>query len=193
MKKAMILFAAGCLSLGAAFGQTSSQDQTKAMEAYMKAGAVTENHALLKYFVGRWEMTATMWMMPGSPPTTSKNDVEAELILGGRYIRTINRGEMMGQVFEGILIQGYDNLQKAFTTVWIDNSSTSLYLLSGTYDPSTKTYTHTGKWADPVGGMTPVRMVLRIVGPDEYVSETYMTLPDGKEFKTMEDRTVRKK
>jgi hypothetical protein len=36
-------------------------------------------------------------------------------------------------------------------------------------------------------------MVIRVVGPDEYVSETYLTLPDGKEFKSMEDRSVRKK
>jgi hypothetical protein len=43
------------------------------------------------------------------------------------------------------------------------------------------------------GGTTPVRMVIRVVGPDEYVSETYLTLPDGKEFKSMEDRSVRKK
>lgn len=38
-----------------------------------------------------------------------------------------------------------------------------------------------------------VRAVTRIVGPDEYVYEMYMGLPDGKEFKSMEARYVRKK
>jgi len=193
MKKSVLfLLAAAFLARGAS-AQTSSQDQQKAMEAYMKAGAVTENHALLKSFVGRWETTATMWAVPGAPPTTSKNEVEGELILGGRFVRMNYRGTMMGQPFEGIQVTGYDNLQKAFVTVWVDNTSTSLYLLSGTYDPVKKTYTNTGKWAGPMGGLTPVRMVIRVLGPDEYISETFMTLPDGKEFKSMEDRTVRKK
>ena len=45
------LILAAFVPLGA---QTSAQDQQKAMEAYMKAGAVTENHAYLKRFVGSW-------------------------------------------------------------------------------------------------------------------------------------------
>jgi hypothetical protein len=115
------------------------------------------------------------------------------MILGGRYVRLTYRGEMMGQPFEGLQISGYDNIAKAYTTFWIDNSSTSFYLLKGTYDAAKKTYTFTGRWADPVGGETPVRMVIRIVSPDIYESETYMKLPDGKEFMNMSDRSVRVK
>jgi hypothetical protein len=61
--------------------------------------------------------------------------------------------------------------------------STSFFLLSGTYDPAKKTWTDTGRWNDPMGGMTPVRAVTKIMGPDEYVTEMSMGLPDGKEFK----------
>ena len=39
----------------------------------------------------------------------------------------------------------------------------------------------------------PVRLVNRIVSPDEYISEMHMGLPDGKEFKSMKTRYVRKK
>ena len=47
MKKAA--FALALFVLAAAFGlaQMSEQDQAKAMEAYMKAGAVTADHAAL--------------------------------------------------------------------------------------------------------------------------------------------------
>jgi hypothetical protein len=44
-----------------------------------------------------------------------------------------------------------------------------------------------------MGGATPVRMVIKIVSPDEYTSETYMTMQDGKEFLNMSDRSVRVK
>jgi hypothetical protein len=173
--------------------QVSDQDQAKAMEAYMKAGAVTAEHKALEYFAGRWKVEAEMWTAPGAPPTESVNTNEGRMILGGRYVLLNYKGEMLGQVFEGLQISGYDNLAKAYTTLWIDNTSTSFYLLKGTYDAAKKTYTFTGRWADPVGGETPVRMVVRIVSPDVYESETFVMGPDGKEFLNMSDRSVRMK
>jgi hypothetical protein len=173
--------------------QVSEQDQAKAMEAFMKAGAVTAEHKALEYFTGRWKVESKMWTAPGAPPTESVNTNEGRMILGGRYVLLNYKGEMMGQAFEGLQISGYDNLAEVYTTLWIDNTSTSFYLLKGTYEAAKKSYTFTGRWADPAGGETPVRMVVRIVSPDVYESETYMTLPDGKEFLNMSDRSVRMK
>jgi hypothetical protein len=181
--------------LAVTFGwaQTTPADQQKAMDAYMKAAAVTANHQALKYFVGKWDVESTMWTVPGAPPSTSKNVNDGVLIMGGRYVRMDYRGQMMGMPFEGLQITGYDNIEKAYKTLWIDNSSTSFYVLTGQYDAAKKTYTNIGSWADPVGGTTPVRMVIRIVSQDEYVSETYMKMPDGKDFKSMVDRYIRRK
>jgi hypothetical protein len=173
--------------------QVSDQDQAKAMEAYMKAGAVTAEHKALEYFAGRWKVEAEMWTAPGAPPTESVNTNEGRMILGGRYVLLNYKGEMMGQSFEGLQISGYDNLAEVYTSLWIDNTSTSFYLLKGTYDAAKKSYTFTGRWADPVGGETPVRMVVRIVSPDVYESETFVMGPDGKEFLNMSDRSVRVK
>ncbi|HDT13068.1 MAG TPA: DUF1579 domain-containing protein [Candidatus Aminicenantes bacterium] len=193
MKKIAITLTFGILSAALGSAQMPEQDQAKAMEAYTKAAAVTAEHKALEYFAGRWKVEAKMWAMPGAPPTESVNTNEGEVILGGRYVRLTYKGEMMGQPFEGLQISGYDNIAKAYTTFWIDNSSTSFYLLRGMYDAAKKTYTFKGSWADPLGGETPVRMIIKIVSPDEYVSETYMTQPDGKEFLSMIDRSVRLK
>ena len=193
MKKTAIALVILGLTAALGWAQAASQDEAKILEAYMKAGAVTANHEALKYFAGRWDVEATMWAMPGAPPSKSKNTNEGEMIMGGRYVRLSYKGIMMGQPFEGLQITGYDNIEKAYKTFWIDNSSTSFYLLSGQYDPAKKTYFFKGTWADPMGGVTPVRMVIKIVGPDEYASESFTTLPDGKEFKNMEDRSVRRK
>ena len=181
------------LSAGMLFSQQSQEDQQKATEAYMKAMAVTENHVLLKYFVGKWDVASTMWQFPGNPPETSRNTSESLLIMGGRFLMEKFSGTMMNMPFEGMRIAGYDNIQKKFLTFWIDNTSTAFFLLTGTYDPATKTWTDIGKWADPMGGTMPVRMVTRILGPDECIQEMYMGLPDGKEFKSMEDRYTRVK
>lgn len=193
MKRTIFVLALFVLSVVAGWAQMSGQDQAKAMEAYMKAGAVTADHEALAYFAGRWKVEAKMWAVPGAPPTESVNTNLGEVIMGGRYVRLTYKGEMMGQTFEGLQISGYDNIAKVYQTFWIDNTSTSFYILKGTYDAAKKTYTFTGRWADPVGGETPVRMVIKIVSPDEYVSETYMTLPDGKDFLSMVDRSVRLK
>ncbi len=192
-KNVIAVMMATALVPGLLAAQASPQDQQKAMEAYAKAAAVTANHDVLKALVGHWDVTATMWMMPGASPSTTKNTVDGTLIMGGRFVRIDYRGTMMGQPIEGLQITGYDNMKKTYTTFWIDNSSTSFYLLEGSFDPAKKTLVQTGRWADPMGGTTPVRAVTTIVSPDEFMFENYMTLPDGKEFKSLEYRAVKLK
>lgn len=194
--KTMAVSLAALMSLGFLAplrAQTSPQDQQKAMEAYMKAGAVTEDHAYLKRFAGSWTAATTMWTTPGQPPATSENSFEGRMILGGRFVALDYKGTMMGQPFEGLQITGYDNMQKKYLTLWLDNTSTSFFELAGTLDVKTDTITQTGNWADPMGGTSKVRAVTRFINPNEYVFEQYMVLPDGKEFKSMEMRCARKK
>lgn len=196
MRKIVVIGIAGLFILSvssALWVKPSPQNQQKAREAYAQAAAVTENHKLFTYFVGRWNVTSKMWQFPGTPLTVSKNSGEVISILGGRFFMTKFKGPMMGQPFEGLQVDGYDNLPNKFQTFWVDNSSTTFYPLSGTYDAKTKTWNATGRWADPTGGMTPVRTVTRVAGPDEYFSEMSMTMPAGKEFKSLENHCLRKK
>jgi hypothetical protein len=44
-----------------------------------------------------------------------------------------------------------------------------------------------------MGGTSKVRAVTRWIGPDEFVYEMYVVTDDGKEFKSMENRCIRKK
>jgi len=197
MKRTMTIFA---LAAALGFGwlvplgaQTSPQDQQKAMEAYVKAGAVTENHAYLKRFAGSWTAKTTMWTFPGQPPTDGGGAIQGRLIMDGRFVVMDFKGTMMGQPFEGFQTTGYDNMQKKYLTLWIDNTSTSFFFLSGNRDAAKDVLVQTGEWTDPMSGMTKVRAVIRFVNPNEYVWEQFMVLPDGKEFKSMEMRCTRKK
>ncbi len=104
------------------------------------------------------------------------------------------KGEMFRQPFEGLQIVGFDNFQKKYVTFWIDSSSTAFYLLSGTRDESANIITDTGEWPDPVtGGTIGIRAVTKLVNKDEFIYEMYMTGPNGKEFKSLENRAIRKK
>jgi hypothetical protein len=189
-----MIFAVGIVLNTSGAVQQSPQDQQKMMEAYMKMAAPNENHAYFKKFVGQWDVTTTAWMMPGAPPVTSKNSTTGELILGGRFLRMEFKGTMFGQPFEGVQIIGYDNLKKKYIFLWIDNTSTVFYLTEGSRDESTNVLTETGLWPDfMTGGTVKERGTINWLNPDEYVHETYMTGADGKEFKSMENRCVRKK
>ena len=160
----------------------------------MKLMALSENHDYLKSLVGHWNAKSTMWAFPGTPPSVSQNSSEGSLIMGGRFLMMKYSGTMMGQPFEGLQIAGYDNLQKKYVIFWINNTSTAFYLTTGTLDTSGKVMTETGDWPDLMTGETvKVRSVTRILSPDEFVYETFMTGADGKEFKTMESHGVRKK
>jgi len=56
MKKMIILMAVMLLVMPAlAQEKQPDAEQQKAMEAYMKMGAVTENHEFLKKYVGGWD------------------------------------------------------------------------------------------------------------------------------------------
>lgn len=174
--------------------QEAKQKQQEMMEAYMKFMEVTENHAFFKNFVGEWDIQTTAWMQPGAEAVTTKNSAKAELILGGRFLKTKFKGTMFGQPFEGLQIMGYDNSQKKYISFWIDNSSTGFFLLSGTRDESGKVLTDTGEWPDPLTGeIIKTRAVTKLTSKDEFIYELYMTGPDGKEFRSMENRYKRKK
>jgi len=183
-----------CAFGAAAAAQETGTDQQKAMEAYMKLMATNENHAFLKNFAGQWDVTSTAWMEPGGQPSVSTSSCTSELILNGCFAMMKYQGIMFGQPFEGIEIIGYDNAQRKYITLWIDNTSTTFYLMSGTREPEGSTIHDTGLWPDPMtGGTSPVRAVTRIVGPDEFTYELYMVGRDSTEFKSLENRLVRKK
>jgi hypothetical protein len=166
-----------------------SDADMKAMMAYATPGEV---HQMLAKTVGNWTADVTMWMQPGAPPTTSKAECTNEMILGGRYLQSKNKGIFFGAPFEGIGIIGYDNAKKAFVTSWIDNMGTGLMYLTGTWDAASKSIVFTGNMVDPVaGGEVKVKQVMKFPDDNSQIMEMY-SYTNGKEFKNMEIKYVRK-
>ena len=170
MKK--IIFAAFIIVfiVATAFAQDmkKQEDQKKAMEAYMKAAAVTENHHFLAKYAGDWKVEVTYWMAPGEPPTKSTATFKGEMMLDGRYLEMTFNGFMLGRPFNGIQLVGFDNMEQKYNTLWIDNTSTNFFITKGTREG--KVLSETGEWPDPVtGAVVPVKARTTWISDDEYL------------------------
>lgn len=172
---------------------TSMPDHDAMMEKYKEYSTPNENHKILEAFVGDWDYTVKFWMTPGSEPEVSNGTSTIKSIMGGRFIKQKTEGTSMGQPFEGMGIMGYDNEKKKYEAVWIDNMGTGMAKDSGTYDPTTKTFTEEGTFSCPMEGEKTYRSVTKILGKDSFTYEWYMNGPDDKEFRAMEIIYTRKK
>lgn len=194
MKKVLFIAMIAVLIALPAMAQEAApqQEQQQAMEAYMKAAAVTANHKFLAKYAGDWDVEVTYWTAPGAPAMKSAATFKGELKLGGRYLLMAFNGFMLGQPFEGIQLVGYDNMEQKYASLWIDSTSTNFFITKGTREGNT--INESGAWPDPVsGGLVPVKARTAWVSDDEYLYEQFMVLPDGTEHKGMELRSKRKK
>lgn len=173
---------------------TRSQAQSpEEMQKWMDYMTPSDVHKMMAEWDGTWQEDIKMWMAPGTPEQTMKATVECKMILGGRYQEQRHNGMMMGMPFEGYSLTGWDNNRKVFTSTWMDNMSTGMMYMEGTWDAATKSITLKGKMTDPMTGkMIDIRQVLYITGKDTQKLEQYSTI-DGKEFKSMEIVLIRVK
>ena len=199
--------AGGILSLGVVlfFTNARAEDKDAATEAAEMAkmtelGKPGANHQLLAERDGTWDCKVTFWMAPGSPPTISTGTAVRKSVMGGRYfvMNTTSSmqmpgpdGKMQSMNYEGMQIDGYDNLKGKFFSTWIDSMGTGLLISKGSYDASSKTFTYHLE-EDMGQGKTEVRETLKIIDNDHNLFEWFEG-HGGKEVKTMEITYTRKK
>jgi len=101
----------------------------------------------------------------------------------------------MGQPFTGTSITGYDNAKKVFISTWIDNMSTAMMNMEGTWDDATKAINFKGKMICPANGKAcEMREVFKMVDDNTQLMEMYgPDMKTGKEYKSMEIKFTRKK
>lgn len=184
-----LAFAAVALAVTIPFlSYSQSSDDMKAMMAAASPGV---NQKMLAKSAGTWSASVSMWMQPGAPPATSTATATNVMIMGGRYLRSTNKGTFMKMPFEGFGITGYDNVKKQFVNSWIDNMGTGIMTMTGTYDEASKSITYTGSMADPMSGKDmPFREVWTFTDDNHQVMEMFYPM-EGKEFKAMEIKYTR--
>jgi hypothetical protein len=169
-----------------------SEEMKAMMDAWMKYAAVGEPHKVLAERAGNWDVTVRMWMEPGGAVDESTGTVEASMIMGGRYLVEKYSGTAMGQPFSGMGISGYDNMKKAYVSIWIDSMGTGIMFSEGKAEG--KTLHWVGDMPDPMTGKyRKTRGTDTMMDADHRTAESFDKGPDGKEFKNMELIYVRKK
>lgn len=140
---------------------------------------------------GNWSAEMTMYMDPSQPPQKQYAKVQNEMVMD-RYLTSTYRGTMMGMPFEGVATMAYDNGTKKYYMTWMDNMSTGMTQMSGTYDETTKTTTLTGMSSDPMTGKES-KMRQTIYYPDASTVKMVMygAGPGGVEMKMMEITLMR--
>jgi hypothetical protein len=163
------------------------------MEAMMKAMSPGEPHKHIARMAGDWTFTNKMWMDPSQPATESSGTMHGEMILGGRYVQTVWKGNFMGMPFEGHGTDGYDNLAKQYVSSWVDNMGTGILYSTGTCDAAGSKCEYKGDMMDPMSGKKSyMRSVMTWADNNSFKNEMYGPGPDGKEAKMMEIVVKRK-
>jgi hypothetical protein len=156
------------------------------MALMAKYAEPSEHHQHLRLMEGEWSGTAKIWMGPGEPMTTTGSQV-VEPIMGGHYLMTRFTGNFMGEQFDGIGIDGYDNYAGKHVAIWIDTASTMMMTFAGTCEDGGKVIKMEAKYQDPrIGGENWMRGITTIIDDNHFKYEGWEPGPDGEPMKTME-------
>jgi hypothetical protein len=189
------MFAFALISSPVFAAEGPQHDHEASMAEWLKLAAPGEGHKALEPLVGTWETVTKMWMGgPDAPPTESRGTAVTSWILGGRFLREVVKGQMMGQPFEGESLLGYNNMRKVYEGSWIDNMATHIAPSKGSMDPSGKVLTLYGEMDEPTMGVygRMVRMTTVIESADKHVFTMY-DLHAGEAYKAFETTYTRKK
>lgn len=134
------LFSSLGLMAGTQLPQEPAQDPADGksmMEIQMEMMRLAQpgpEHEELAKGVGSWVNASTMTMPPmpgmaGMPPMQMSSTAEHEMVLGGRWMRMVTKGTMMGQPMEAITYVGFDRRHGDYVTVAFDTMGT--YFVTG--------------------------------------------------------------
>ncbi|MDP3444194.1 MAG: DUF1579 domain-containing protein [Ignavibacteria bacterium] len=170
-----------------------AQDQADMMKKYQDAMTPGPMHQMLAKMVGDWKVTTMMPNPMTGEVTPSVGSAKIESLLGGRYFKTTQKGEMMGMPFEGIGIDAYDNVAKEFITIWIDNMGTGITTMKGKMDETTMHVEYMGEGLDPMTGQTvKYRSISKSIDEDTIEFDMFLSQA-GQEMKMFSQKYERVK
>lgn len=193
-----ILVSALCALLLSTGGNTLAQEkEDDAMtKKWKEVSTPNENHKKLDAFVGTWDVESKIWMGgPAAPPTVDKGSTTYSWDLGGRFLKQEYDGSMMGMPVHGLGYTGYDNFAKKYVGVWLDNSSTAIFPMDGTFNKEGNLLTMYGRMDEWMTGELGknVKYQFRFLGKDKFVFEIHDLAIGEPNTKTMEMTMTRKK
>jgi hypothetical protein len=161
--------------------------QSEQEKLLKKLATPGEHHKRLEALAGKWKLAVKWRNTPDDKWADSTGTAEYRWILGGRFLVEEFKYDMGGQSMEWMGIYGYDNYQKKYTAVWVDNMGTNTEFADAQYDPKGKVFSFAGEQDDPpTGGKRKFKWVITVEGPDKVRFESHDQDPKGKFFMNTE-------
>ncbi len=167
-------------------------DPQAMMELWKQAATPGEPHKLFATLTGSWTTQTKEWMEPGKPPMESAGTAEIKMVLDGRFLYQEFNGQMMGQPYHGLGMDGYDNITKKYVTAWFDTMGTGIFFMEGTASSDGKTITLRGSHPEPGGGKMSHRAIWKLIDHNTQQFDMYGAHHGHKETKMMEIVYTRK-
>lgn len=143
-----------------------------------------EHHQRLDPLAGKWKLDVKWRAAPSDKWAESRGAAEYQWILGRRFLQESFQYDMAGETLQWLGVYGYDNYQKQFTAVWVDNMGTNTEFATAQYDVNAKSLTFFGEQDDPpTGGKRKFKWIIIIETPDRLRFESYDQSPPGTYFK----------
>ena len=169
-------------------------DSAAVAKAWADYATPSSAHEMLAKDTGVWDADMTFWMEGNPEPQKATSVATYKMILDGKYQEGIFKGNMFGMAFEGRGMTAYDNASKEYIATWADNMGTGLLVSRGQYDEATKAITFKGAMIDPVTGKEKsIKEVITYIDDNNQKMEMFEIDSKGKEFKTMEILSKRRK
>ncbi len=157
--------------------------QAEVMKKWQEAITPGAAHQEFAKLAGNWKAAVTTYM--GPQEAKAEATAQLEMVLGGRYLKSSFKGNMMGMPFEGLQLDAFDNVTKEYVSAWIDNFGTGIMLLKGKKDEKTGEIVYLGTSADPMTGkMVTTKIVNKVIDNDHTTSTMFM-VENGQDVKNM--------
>lgn len=180
----------GSLTLGQELGRA-----TKNTSPWTKAGkdkpghpgAPGSHHEHMKKFVGRWQAKTRIYPGPDAEPIEMSGSMSNSMIMGGRFLQSDFKGEMMGRKFTGMGYEGFDNARQEHVATWVDNENTEIFYFRGTCNDDRTVITAFSERLDAkTGNVKKIKSVTTLRSTSMYTFENWEEGDDGEYRKTME-------
>lgn len=159
-----------------------------------KVPAPQKEHEWLQQFVGDWESEMEVNPGPTGEKSTCKGTAQTKS-LGGFWVVTDVKSEMLGTPFTAVQTIGYDAKTKKYVGTWVDSMMNHMWKYEGSVDPTGKILTLEAEGPDMVheGKTTLYRDIYEFKSKDHVVMTSTVKGEDGKWVTFMTGNSRRKK
>jgi hypothetical protein len=193
--RTILVVAAACWLVTPTCAGDKKKLDPQAQEALLKKLATPgEHHQRLDGLAGAWKLDVKWRNKPDEPWSESTGVAEYKWILGRRFLQEEFKYAMGKEPMEWLGIYGYDNYQKKYTAVWVDNMGTNTEFADGKFDETTKVLNYLGEQDDPAtGGKRKFKWLITIESREQLRFESFDQDADGKYFKNTEVTAARRR